>query len=151
MGCGGGRVAAELKKVVWMTREEIEGLEGRFLDAAIASKIFGDDVVWVVEERAKLIRRLPDGQYLVVPPYSDSMADAWRVVLRMAQLGYDLEIHELTLRAGYEDRPFISLSFGRRKTDHARNLYGYEGPVPVAICRAALIARCGEENADADA
>ena len=167
-----------------MTREEIEALEGRELDAAVARLVFDLQPVYVKEQPWEC-REDPDmalGIYCnfggavftaerewvvndyvlpcsdgglngghLLPHYSGSLDEAGKVVLRMAHLGYEMEVHELLVRPGHEHKPFASISFGRDKIDHALNRYGYVGPVPVAICRAALIARCGEASADADA
>ncbi|HEY8414210.1 MAG TPA: hypothetical protein VIK99_00410 [Thermaerobacter sp.] len=166
-----------------MTREEIEALEGRELDAAVARVVFGLQPVYVAEKPLEF-REDPDmpfgvqcnfggavwvaerewvvNDYVlpcsdggldgghILPHYSGSLDEAWKVVLQMAHLGYGMELHEFLVCPGHEHKPFTSISFGRDRIDHALNRYGYVGPVPVAICRAALIARCGEASADAD-
>ncbi|HEY8417046.1 MAG TPA: hypothetical protein VIK93_03300, partial [Limnochordales bacterium] len=119
-----------------MTREEIMRLEGRELDAAVAERVFGHDVVWVIEDRAKLVRRLPDGQCVLVPQYHDNIAAAWQVVERMTMMGYQFEL-SFVQGAEYESAPWLAIFCKPpRRVGAVHTAFG--STATEAICRAAL-------------
>jgi len=128
-----------------MTREEIMRLEGRELDWLVHKRVFGYSTEWHEAENPS------QGSGLCtycVPLYSSDIAAAWQVVERMAERGYDMEISAISVVAGHADEPYIELAFGRTRTDLVRNRYAYTGPVPMAVCKAALLAVCGEAGGD---
>ena len=70
---------------------------------------------------------------------------AWRVVRRMAELGYGLDVFELSIPPGYPDKPTCSVAFGKDRMDYGLNRYT-DSDMARAICRAALIALVNEET-----
>lgn len=137
-----------------MTIDEIEQLEGCDLDAAVAEHIFGAKT-----ERLPVVNFAgdPAGTELYAegmepcPRFSESLDEAWKVVLKMADLGYRFEIDELNVAT----HPYYGVTdtcacFWKTKVDRVYNRYWYTGPVPVAICRAALLALAREASEDAE-
>ena len=118
-----------------MTHEQIIELDGRELDAAVHEGVYGVPVHWV--GKALIGHEEPIAQGYMVPHYSRDMDWAWDVVLRMARLGYGMEMH-VDMPAG-EALPSAEVSFGRTRTDLARNRCSADD-VATAICRAALVA-----------
>ena len=128
-----------------MTRDEIERLEGRELDYWVSRRVFGETQDWH-EEHPGL--GLCEGCF---PRWSWFLDRAWQVAQRMAELGYGLDIFELSLPAGHPDKPTCSLAFGKDRVELGTNRYT-DSDIARAICRAALIALASEEaerNADA--
>jgi len=130
-----------------VTREEIMRLEGRELDAAVAEHVMGwTNVIYSdITAAPKGVR--PDGLPDAVPHYSEDIAAAWQVVERLTAMGYQFE---LAFVPRYEPEPWLALFFvPPRRPAPASSAFA--ATAAEAICRAALLAVCGEENRDADA
>lgn len=135
-----------------MTREEIERLEGRKLDVAVAEKVQGwvGPAYWVGDEPFMARRvdgrpRLVEGPFLV-GRYSTDIVTAWAVVETMRKRGYWFEIDEMTCPPGHPCD--IRCRFVRNPHDARErldNTYSGSGSLATAICRAALIALANEE------
>lgn len=106
-----------------MTAEEVRA--SRELDALIHRQVFGVEFVTASDGWFWT----PDGSDLVqVPEYSTNIVDAWKVVERMAELGYHLSLFEDT-EEGWTARFHIF--------DHRCKGYGEGDTAAEAICRAA--------------
>lgn len=134
-----------------MTREEVMKLEGRALDIEIAIRIFGNEIRIEGDSERGFGAFVDMGAGLKVPlpRYSTSMTAAWDVVDRMFRRGYYPEIRYHTNGTGRHDKAKVDVIFhiadhycgspcvDNTVTDDPRH-------VARAICRAALLAVCGE-------
>ena len=103
-----------------MTRDEIELLSGRKLDAAVARVVFG----WYDMYRDTGYPPGWTGSHrLPVPFYTEEMDAAWRIVDRMEKYGHDFTL-EKAGTAWYATWPL--------------GASGACDSAPVAICRGAL-------------
>ena len=121
-----------------MTREEIMRLEGRELDAAVHERVFGRPVKWAAPSAEFTFPFDPDTR-IRIPDYSADIAAAWQVIERMWDLGWYVDMGH------YEDEWEVAFYNGLQRYEDC----GW--PPAAVICRAALLAVCGEENRDADA
>lgn len=123
-----------------MTREEIMRLEGRELDAAVVERVMGwESIRWVNGIPVGEQPDIPFEHEYVVPEYSTDIAEAWRVIERIWDLGWYVDMGH------YEDEWEVAFYNGLQRYEDC----GW--PPAAVICRAALLAVCGEENSDADA
>lgn len=126
-----------------MTREEIEQLRGRELDYWVSRLVFDETQDW---HEAHPGFGLCD---VCFPRWSASLDSAWQVARRMAELGYGLDVFELSISPGYPDKPTCSVAFGKDRMDYGLNRYT-DSDMARAICRAALIALANKEDEQDD-
>ena len=121
-----------------MTREEIERLEGRELDAAVAEHVMGLSV-----SNGRVFSHYEEDEFgevsavwVRVPRYCSDIAAAWQVIERMWDLGWYVDMGH------YEDEWEVAFYNGLQRYEDC----GW--PPAAVICRAALLAVCGEAGDD---
>jgi len=125
-----------------VTRDEILALEGRKLDAAVAEHVMGWAAVRYEPEMG-IARGMPPGLRYVqnVPHYSADLTTAWEVVERLDGLGFAVAIRVTPTLRNMEQHQRVAV--WRIVWDREESAAAC-GDIPTAICRAALLAVCGE-------
>lgn len=130
-----------------MTREQIEALSGSELDAEVAQRIMGWKPVPALRWMPQFANDKPSHWLFISPKYGEltismvcwnphrDIKDAWRVVEEMRFLGWALQLTELP-----DDWEAL---FSKGTQDVIWN----DTEVAASICKAALLARMGEEKA----
>ena len=113
-----------------MTKGEIMQLEGRELDVAVAQAI------WEWKLNPKLVG---------LPFYSSDISAAWMVVEKMMKLGY-----RYVLRGNFEGNGLHWCGFDQQEWADLNPLWQCKpcDSLPVAICRAALLAMEDSDGMD---
>ena len=126
-----------------MTLEEIEKLEaGREMDALIAQRVMGWNLR--MSTGMGLVGDFPDDKpvtgrtYREIPRYSEDIAAAFQVVERMTSAPYAWYVETVNLKAdGFVWR---AVYWGGYDIEHCVYFTSENKSLPIAICRAALLA-----------
>lgn len=108
---------------------------GRELDATVAEKVMGLQVMIHNPGSGEWRTLYAGGDTPLLPYYSSDPAAAWSVVERMRELGWYWEI------VGRSNEPYIGAWFYGGPTNPSKGTHdGYADTMPLAVCRAALAA-----------
>lgn len=145
-----------MEKQADLTREQILAMEpGAELDALVAERVFGEEVVWNPDRTDAQIamgaRCDDDGvpfdfDFEQMPPYSTDISAAWKVVEKIEGIeDANWVCGDNMSPDGKRDGYAFRIYFPSGVTDEIGNMEfdevdGVGGSVPEAICKVALIA-----------
>jgi hypothetical protein len=130
-----------------LTRESVEKMEaGPEMDALVAERVMGWTDFKMAAECGRL-HGIPPGSDRnygeCLRRYSSVMAQAWDVVERMHALGFCFNLDKCAADDREQPPPMVTfMRDGHHINDHYqadRRDWHASGPVPYAICRAALL------------
>jgi hypothetical protein len=124
-----------------MKVKDIEKLEGRQLDAAVAERVMGADKEKEIDlamlDPSGVIDSFRDTIWAnILPHYSTDIAAAWRVVEKLREEGWQVVINVL------DDGAEVAVT----RHEMAGHLYEFADTAPLAISRAALRAVAADEG-----
>lgn len=115
-------------------RDEVLSMPaGRELDAVVAERVMG--FRWFTSPCANVSVPVADDSWQYLPAFSTDIAAAWKVVERLGEMGYTLDIQWKGKGRVYEFTSEVSAS---RWDDYGFRDYHAVGSMPYAVCMVAL-------------